>query len=805
MSKKSKNRSKPQPNQSIKPVTQPAVQGTQVTENDLHTSKSSEEFEKTKTRLIGQVKKEVEEIEKEKEQKNGELEKIKLDIEQENKRLAEIREEKEPLEAEIAALKKERDEIDISKNEAEAEARTIISKAQSDSLKILDEAKKTANSEQHEFFQSLIKKREELNDQERELDTKRNNQEKELYAERIELQKKQKEIDLEKEAFEAHKEFLQKQQERYNMASPEKIEELEIDLTDEKKKYDALKSKYDEQTAKYNQAQITLDNIQADSGGYTVKSLLLEFDTIKRRNEELERIYEKYPDEESINELEKAKVKCETLEVKNYELARERIRYKEEVIAMQTAQRELEIIKQTADATKTLNEHLLKELESYKTALESRTGDTCPELTKVDIEVEEESFTNILNERHNREKLSTLKDIVTHVKNYAGSRREKEKQLYYKDDDIRAFLAGMAVSRLLILQGMSGTGKSSLPRIFSEAVSGFNRLIPVESSWRDRNELLGYYNDFNKKFNAKTFTIELYRSGKKECHIVPTFIVLDEMNLSRIEYYFSDFLAVLQETDPKKWLVELVSNDMRTLPLDIPSNEKDFMQTKHPGIYEIWKKIEQSRMGELQTATTDEEKNELKEYLQKHNLLTGAKDLIDGRKVRVNNNVWFIGTANKDESTFEITDKVYDRAQVISLDQKGIAEKTYDKVKEKRIDVDDLLDLFDKAITDFSNKADSDKADIEEKLKKLDDFLIENFDVSFGNRILRQTIDFAAVFEASGGKREDALDYQISTKILRKVITSDNGDALIQFGDFAKKNKYQKTQYLISKRLKDLG
>ena len=107
----------------------------------------------------------------------------------------------------------------------------------------------------------------------------------------------------------------------------------------------------------------------------------------------------------------------------------------------------------------------------------------------------------------------------------------------------------MAVSRLIILQGMSGTGKSSLPRIFSEAISGFNRLIPVESSWRDRNELLGYYNDFNKKFNAKSFTIELYRSGKERCREIPTFIVLDEMNLARIEYYFSDFLAILQEPD----------------------------------------------------------------------------------------------------------------------------------------------------------------------------------------------------------------------------------------------------------------
>jgi chloramphenicol 3-O-phosphotransferase len=356
----------------------------------------------------------------------------------------------------------------------------------------------------------------------------------------------------------------------------------------------------------------------------------------------------------------------------------------------------------------------------------------------------------------------------------------------------------MAVSRLIILQGMSGTGKSSLPRIFSEAISGFNRLIPVESSWRDRNELLGYYNDFNKKFNAKTFTIELYRSGKEICHNVPTFIVLDEMNLSRIEYYFSDFLAIL-ETDTKDWLVELVSNDMRTFPMEISLDEKQIM--KHDtAIYNIWERLEKSSRGELGAAITDEEKTKLADYLKDRKLLTGAKDLIDGRKLRIHKNVWFVGTANKDESTFEITDKVYDRAQVLSLDKKGEPEQ-YDKVIQKRIDIDNLEKLFKDAINSFKGQT----KEVEKNLNGLDELLIRNFDASFGNRIVQQTINFAAVFSAANGKLEDALDYQISTKILRKIITSDSIDALRKFQEFSIKNNYVKTYSLIEKRLKDLG
>jgi len=454
------------------------------------------------------------------------------------------------------------------------------------------------------------------------------------------------------------------------------------------------------------------------------------------------------------------------------------------------------VVKQRIDASNALNEHLLQELESHKTALESRTGDTCPSLSKVDAEVEEQDFKEEVKRRTQRPPITSLVEMVSHVKNYAGSRR-KEEQLFYTDNDIRAFLAGMAVSRLIILQGMSGTGKSSLPRIFIEAISGFNRLIPVESSWRDRNELLGYYNDFNKKFNAKSFSIELYRSSKDRSQMIPTFIVLDEMNLARVEYYFSDFLAILQEPDHDKWLIELVSSDMRTLPMELPDKVKQQMNKDEPTTYAIWEKIEKSRQGDLKSEISDEKKTELTAYLAKLGELTGAKDLVAGRKIRVTDNIWFIGTVNQDESTFEISDKVYDRAQVVSLNRKGKPEGKYQSTNQKYVSVDVLESLFETAISSYKNKS-----EVEDRLETLDAVLMDKFDISFGNRIVTQTVDFAAVFTAAGGKLDDALDYQISTKILRKVISSDDREAFLKLLDATK--GYPETQRLISKRVKDL-
>jgi hypothetical protein len=162
-------------------------------------------------------------------------------------------------------------------------------------------------------------------------------------------------------------------------------------------------------------------------------------------------------------------------------------------------------------------------------------------------------------------------------------------------------------------------------------------------------------------------------------------------------------------------------------------------------------------------------------------------------------NIWFIGTANRDDSTFDITDKVYDRAQVVSLNKKGVPDKEGYKsgMCQKYISAAKLEELFEKA----KNEADI-KSDVKDRLEKLDKLLMDKFDVSFGNRIVGQAIDFTAVFIETGGNLENALDYQISTKIIRKVIATDDGEALLELQENTK--DYPETQRLIEKRIKEL-
>jgi predicted kinase len=69
------------------------------------------------------------------------------------------------------------------------------------------------------------------------------------------------------------------------------------------------------------------------------------------------------------------------------------------------------------------------------------------------------------------------------------------------------------MSRLHLLQGISGTGKTSLPIAFASAIGAGCKAIEVQAGWRDRQDLIGHYNAFEKKFYESEFLLALYRAG----------------------------------------------------------------------------------------------------------------------------------------------------------------------------------------------------------------------------------------------------------------------------------------------------
>ena len=315
------------------------------------------------------------------------------------------------------------------------------------------------------------------------------------------------------------------------------------------------------------------------------------------------------------------------------------------------------------------------------------------------------------------EKGITLESFCEDFRNYAASTLS----LYYDIENIRRFVAGLAVSKLVILQGMSGTGKTSLAHAFGSFTDNPSTVIPVQPMWKERTDLIGYYNEFTKRFNESQLLIKMYEANySRDVYIT----VLDEMNIARVEYYFAEFLSLLELPNAGERYIDVVSDKWDTDP----------------------------------------------------------KQFIDGR-LKLPENMWFIGTANNDDSTFAISDKVYDRAMVLNLDMKS-ERFAAPKTSRKAISADQFKELADRAVKEYGVS----RRNLS-RLEELDKYLIEHFHITFGNRIMKQIKTYIPVYVACGGRELDALDDILAKKVIRKLETQNpiylrnSSEGLINFID----------------------
>jgi len=185
----------------------------------------------------------------------------------------------------------------------------------------------------------------------------------------------------------------------------------------------------------------------------------------------------------------------------------------------------------------------------------------------------------------------------------------EQKGLDFHERMVKAFHTSLKVqdiSALVILAGISGTGKSELPQKYSEFIGAPLVMLPVQPRWDSPQDLQGFYNYIEKKYKPTELMHYLYqyqKDQKMKDRII--LVLLDEMNLARVEYYFSDFLSKLEGR----------RNGHTTLSLDIGSLKLDKYQ----------------------------------------------------REVKLPQEFLFIGTMNEDETTQSLSDKVLDRANVLTF------------------------------------------------------------------------------------------------------------------------------------------
>ena len=335
----------------------------------------------------------------------------------------------------------------------------------------------------------------------------------------------------------------------------------------------------------------------------------------------------------------------------------------------------------------------------------------------------------------------SFKELVDYVWLYLW---EKE-DLQYDKNIIRCFMSALRTKQLIVLEGEPGTGKTSMPQAIAHAIGGKCTLIQVQANWTDSQDLLGYFNPIDKRFYATKFLnaiVDAIKDANNNREIIH-FIVLDEMNLAHVEYYFAEMLNYFTWNSDKQgpYRVNLYSENI-------------YLQDENSG-----------------EAVDDEP--------QQNSGETGDKELLQNRYYykaicEIPDNIRFIGTINSDETTKSLSPKVIDRSCIIELfgKNKDVKENDGKKIEELSKNMKNILaeewyvnqEKFEVKQTDELDKIDGFAV-----LKKIEGELSAK-GINTNNRLYTYMRQWFAGGEDCCAKIDDV----IFTKLLPLVRYSDN-------------------------------
>ncbi len=338
--------------------------------------------------------------------------------------------------------------------------------------------------------------------------------------------------------------------------------------------------------------------------------VLEELDRLRDENQNLHNELDARPDMQAAARLQQLVTEREQWQTDRWELQQKMEEQGQLLKRNQIAAMEIENLrdqKTAADSRITLLRHATEELRSEIDGLIGRNEakQAFPACSSMDEDLTLKTPKAMVND------IPDLQAFVAEIQQrIAYDPQYPNQRLYYSLEDLRCFLGGLAMGQIILLQGISGTGKTSLPVAFARAMGTKEtcELVEVQAGWRDPQDLMGHYNAFEKKFYEQKFLKALYRAQTPRWKDAIHIVVLDEMNLSHPEQYFSDLLATLEKSPDSRY-IELMTHTVESAPA-------------------LFK---------------------------------------EGNKLLVPENIWFVGTANHDETTKDFADKTYDRSLVMEF------------------------------------------------------------------------------------------------------------------------------------------
>ena len=667
---------------------------------------------KEKNKIQEDLKKrkdEIEELKEKQQEKQQELKNATKDLGDLEKKIKEKKEKRDLLLREI-------DDKEIKRSNLESVLKNLEDRRDHldfDIDKIIKEQEAVKNKIVSSYEEEAKREIEELSKKIVELKEVKNSKE--------ELLKKESALELKEKKLSEQEENIRNKEENINELIKDTREEEKIKIKEKINFLEEEVRELREENSDANREIRRLENINADS--FSVEELNNEINTLKNIKKELE---EKLlgKGNSQTEEIKNLKGKIETLEQKNADITEENRKLYNESIDFKLYKDKLEAAERALPKFERSKESLIALIAKKDEEINELKSRQMSEIAKRET-IEQSYF--IIEEKENDKEIIDEIEWLNNIKNSF-----KKVGFKFSDRLLYAFHTSLKVgdwNPLTVLAGVSGTGKSELPRLYSR-YGGINFLpLAVQSNWDSPYSLFGYYNSLEGKFNATSLLKVLYQAqedAKNSISDYLTIVLLDEMNLAHVELYFSELLSKLEL---------LRGSDDVKLEIDIAE--------KNP--YEI----------------------------------------------KLNKNVIWVGTMNEDETTKSLSDKVIDRSNLINFPRpnKFVSRNELKELEEapklkrelweswKWNNVKNMLkqdeatkDENIKIITDFEKEID----DLKEKMEEINGYL-KFSGRAIGHRVW-QSIEnyirnYPLVLESIRNK---------NTEEMKKVIQIAFEDALVQ-------------------------
>jgi hypothetical protein len=442
-------------------------------------------------------------------------------------------------------------------------------------------------------------------------------------------------------------------------------------------------------------------------GQRTPEEVLRELDAIRAERDGLRAELAERPGVEAAERLRQLEGEREAWEAERLDLQRRLAEMERRMARVNISAIEVETLrdqKEALESGRCALQQALTQLKAEVNALISRTDAKAPFPACAAMDADPE----LQSQGPTYDAIDDLAAFVDDLRHrIAFDPDHRDRVLYYSLEDVRSFLAGLAMTRLVLLQGISGTGKTSLPIAFARAMGTKATVVEVQAGWRDPQDLVGHYNVFEKCFYEREFLKGLYRAQTRRWADTVQIILLDEMNLSHPEQYFSDMLSAL-ELKPEDRRLVLVPHAVDPAP----------------ALFE------------------------------------------DGSYLPIPPNVWFVGTANHDETTKDFADKTYDRAHVMQFPPRPEPFEVRPPSPRPPVSFEALRKALDGAVRRHKKAADKVIGFLETRVRE---HLARYFEIGWGPRLERQLRQYVPVIIAAGGSLGEATDHMLAMRLLRKL------------------------------------